>query len=347
MKRNMIKFMKPVLATAFLSLLTVSCTDLAIEESDSIIAEGATVFEGVADVDASITNLYNDNYGQLGDQGNFFALNEVSTDETLVPTRGTDWGDNGIWRTLHAHTWSPTHQYVLNTWNNLNQNVLRATQILDPLSAPNAEQEAQARFLRAFSMYFVLDLYGVAPFRQPTDDSDVNPSVLSASEAYDFIVNDLETALPNLPMAGPGPSEEGHSRANRAAGHFMLAKVILNSERYTGSQPNYQAVIDHVDAIAGEGYALQAGYFDIFKQDVPDSETIWYAKAGVGNRIWNGLHYNQNSPDNSGGGWNGFTTLAEFYDSFEGGGEDNSAGAGQEERRGWVPGASDADSQNL
>ena len=346
MKRNMIKFMKPVLATAFLSLLTVSCTDLAIEESDSIIAEGSTVFEGVADVDASITNLYNDTYGQLGDQGNFFALNEVSTDETLVPTRGTDWGDNGIWRTLHAHTWSPTHQYVLNTWNNLNQNVLRASQILDPLSAPNAEQESQARFLRAFSMYFVLDLYGVAPYRQPTDAPDVNPSVLSASEAYAFIVNDLETALPNLPMAGPGPTEEGHSRANRAAGHFMLAKVMLNAERYTGSQPNYQAVIDHVDAIAAEGYALQAGYFDIFKQDVPDSETIWYAKAGVGNRIWNGLHYNQNSPDNSGGGWNGFTTLAEFYDSFEGP-ESNAAGSGQEERRGWVPGASDADSQNL
>jgi len=111
--------MKPVLASAILSLLTVSCTDLAIEETDSIIAEGSTVFEGVADVDASITNLYNDTYGQLGDQGNFFALNEVSTDETLVPTRGTDWGDNGIWRTLHAHTWSPTHQFVLNNLEQL------------------------------------------------------------------------------------------------------------------------------------------------------------------------------------------------------------------------------------
>jgi len=121
---------------------------------------------------------------------------------------------------------------------------------------------------------------------------------------------------------------------------------MLNSERYTGSQPNYQAVVDHVDAIAAEGYALQAGYFDIFKQDVPDSETIWYAKAGVGNRIWNGLHYNQNSPDNSGGGWNGFTTLAEFYDSFEGP-ESNALDAGQEERRGWVPDAASANSENL
>lgn len=158
MKKRFNNYLKPIFTIAFLSIMTVSCTDLAIEETDSIIAEGSVVFEGVADVDASITNLYNDTYGQLGDQANFFALNEVSTDETLVPTRGTDWGDNGIWRTLHSHTWSPTHQFVLTVWNQLNQNVLRASQIIDPLSGPTAAQEADARFLRAFSMYFVLDL---------------------------------------------------------------------------------------------------------------------------------------------------------------------------------------------
>lgn len=335
--------MKSIIAIAFLSLLTVSCTDLEIEESDSIIAEGSTVFEGVADVEASITNLYNDTYGQLGDQANFFALNEVSTDETLVPTRGTDWGDNGIWRTLHSHTWSPTHQYILSVWNNLNQNVLRASQIIDPLSGPTAEQEAQARFLRAFSMYFVVDMWGVAPFRQPTDGPEVDPIVLSASEAYQFIVDDLNAAIPNLPVRGP--SEE-NNRASRAAGNFLLAKVVLNSERYTGSAPNYQTVIDAVDSITSDGYGLVQGYFDIFGQEI-DNETIWFANTGVGNRIWNGLHYNQNSPDNAGGGWNGFTTLAEFYDSFEGDPNSNNVGDGQEERRGWVPDNTNADEVNL
>ncbi len=343
MKRSLFTNLKPIMGIAFLSILTFSCTNLELEESDSIIADGSVVFEGVADVEASITNLYNDTYGQLGDQANFFALNEVSTDEQLVPTRGTDWGDNGIWRTLHAHTWSPTHAYVLNTWNNLNQNVLRASQIIDPLSDPTPEQAAQARFLRAFSMFFVVDLWGVAPFRNPTDGSDVDPTVLSAAEAYNLIIDDLNTALSDLPVRGP--SEE-NLRASRAAGNFLLAKVILNSERYTGSAPNYQAVIDAVDAIAADGYSLQAGYFDLFKQDV-DNETIWFASTGVGNRIWNGLHYNQNSPDNTGGGWNGFSTLAEFYDSFEGDPNSNNVGDGQEERRGWVPDAATADEQNV
>ncbi|MGB8703907.1 MAG: RagB/SusD family nutrient uptake outer membrane protein, partial [Gillisia sp.] len=36
-------------------------------------------------------------------------------------------------------------------------------------------------------------------------------------------------------------------------------------------------------------------------------------------------------------GWNGFSTLAEFYDLFEGDPEINEPGSGQEERRGFVP----------
>jgi len=54
------------------------------------------------------------------------------------------------------------------------------------------------------------------------------------------------------------------------------------------------------------------------------------------------MHYNIVTPDNGGGGWNGFSTLAEFYDLFEGDPNENYMGSGQEERRGWVPDASNA-----
>ncbi|NER14643.1 RagB/SusD family nutrient uptake outer membrane protein [Leptobacterium flavescens] len=346
MKRKLlIKIGFPVLLSG---LLVVSCTDLEIEATDSIITDQAQgIFNGVENVEASLNNLYNDIYGQLGDQANFFALNEVSTDETLVPTRGTDWGDNGIWRTLHAHTWSPTHQYILNTWNNLNQNVFRATEIIDDRSSPSAQEKAEAQFLRAFSMFFVMDMWGQAPFREADEGADVNPTVFSASEAYDFILQDLTEAIPNLPVTGPSADTD---RASRAAGNFLMAKLRLNAHRYKGTDTpdsaDLQAVIDAVDAIEADGFALQAGYFDLFTESV-DNETIWFARTSVGNRIWNGMHYNQVSPDNTGGGWNGFTTLAEFYDTFEGAPNSNYVGDGQEERRGWVPDATNADATNL
>mgnify|MGYP005857368303 FL=1 len=95
-------------------------------------------------------------------------------------------------------------------------------------------------------------------------------------------------------------------------------------------------VIENVDAIAADGFALQEGYFDLFTETV-DSETIYFTTSSTGNRIWNTLHYKQNAPGNDGGGWNGFTTLSEFYDLFEGDPNTNVPGSGQEERRGFVP----------
>ena len=81
-----------------------------------------------------------------------------------------------------------------------------------------------------------------------------------------------------------------------------------------------------------------------FFESSPDSETIWFITSGnTGNRIFNGLHYN--STGLGGGGWNGFSTLAEYYDLFEGDPNlnryESTLGSaqidGQEERRGGVP----------
>ena len=338
-------FTKRGLMTVLSALLIISCTDLEIEETDSIFEE-SDGFSGVP-AESSLTQLYNDIFGQLGNQEDFFALNEVSTDELLVPTRGTDWGDNGIWRTLHTHTWATTHDYILNTWNNLNQNVFRATEIIDTRSSPTPQEEAEARFLRAFSMFWVMDLYGQVPFREVEEGPEVSPRVLTRQEAYNFVLDDLTTALPNLPTTGPSAQTEF---ASQASANFLLAKLRLNAHIYNGTGTpdanDMTAVINAVDAIADDGFGLQSGYFEIFEESV-DNETIWWARTSVGNRIWNGLHYNQIAPGNDGGGWNGFSTLAEFYDLFEGDPNTNAVGSGQEERRGFVPDATNSNSSNL
>ncbi|SEL63360.1 Starch-binding associating with outer membrane [Aquimarina amphilecti] len=318
-------------------MLLVSCTDLEIEPTDSVIENLTGEFSGVGDVDAAVTNVYNALNGQIGNQADLYALNEVTSDELLVPTRGTDWGDNGLWRNLHEHTWSAIHPFVLNNWNNLNTNIFNTTEIIDPRSGADASQLAQAKFLRAFSMFWIMDMYGQVPFREPDEGPEIDPRVFTRAEALDFVVTDLNEAIPDLPVVGPSAST---NRASRAAGNYLLAKVLLNKHIYNGSgtpdAADMTAVVSAVDAITGDGFGLVAGYFDIFKEDV-DNETIWFAETGVGNRIWNGLHYNQNAPGNDGGGWNGWSTLAEFYDLFEGDPNTNVPGSGQEERRGFVP----------
>lgn len=317
-------------------VMIVSCTDLEISETDSRISDG---FTGVEDVAAALDNAYN-GINRIGDQANLFALAEVTTDAALIPTRGTDWGDNGIWRQLHQHNWTSEHQFILNTWNQWNETQLQGSQILDSRSNATPEQAGHASFIRALGMYIILDNFGQVPFRDTNAPSSEDPEVLTGADAVAFIRADLEAAINALPAEGPGT---GNSRANKAVARYLLAKLMLNKHVYEGTavdNADMQAVITLVDAITAEGYGLVGGYFDIFREAL-DNETIWWVPTGVGNRIYNGLHYNSTSL--GGGGWNGFSTLAEYYDLFEGDANSNrvdvngNALDGQEERRGGVP----------
>jgi hypothetical protein len=296
------------------------CTNL----EDKILDRPTQVAGGSS---ASLDGVYAQ-LNPLTDQANTYALQEHSTDEMMGPTRGTDWSDFGTWRRLHQHTWDPLHNQVVDTWDILNTGIFRANQVISTAGS-NAGVVAEAKFLRAFFMFQVVDLYGQVPFREASASFDAVPTVLSRTEATDFIIKDLTEALPSLGTSNPG-------RANADAANFLLAKVYLNRAVYTQNpqQPsgpfNFAAadmnkVIEHTNAIINSGrYALEpAGeYYDNFHWDnsTLSKELIFVIPHEAGtntngstrNRYFMTLHYNQQPS-----GWNGFTTLADFYNSYE------------------------------
>ena len=318
--KNILQF---VFATSLL-VVGVSCTSLDPSYDDSVLVETTEGTFGGINATTFLGSAYND-IGAMAEQTNTYALEEVSTDELVVLTRGADWGDNGIWRLLHTHNWSPGHGYVLSTWNERNAAVFRCNQIIAPESNATPSELAQAKLLRAFNMFYVMDLYGQVPFRGVNEGVDVNPTVFTRAEAFDFIVNDINEAMPGLP--------DGNSSniftVNKAFANFLLAKLYINKEVYTGSASasDYTKVVTAVDAITASGYALDPDYFGIFISDNfgSNSEIILALDRGTGNRVWNILHPNQ-------GGWNGFATLGEVYDSFESSdirlGQPNTSGIG-------------------
>ena len=335
-------------------ILIFSCTNLEIEATDSLISDG---FAGVANVQGEVANISNLIAADpLGGQDNLFALNEVSSDEYIVATRGTDWGDNGRWLAMHQHTWNAELSDVVNSWQELNKITISATRVINEKSENTAggdvtQLKAEARFYRAWSMHWILDMWRQVPVRDVDLPNSAIPEVLTGQDAIDFIVADLNAAIADLPEVTAGDAIALKSSPSKAAANHLLAKVYLNKHVYLGASADtadMQAVINAVDEIAADGYTLAASgdFFDIFRPS-NDVETIWWSPGNAGRKTWHTLHYNQNSPDNGGGGWNGFATLSEFYDSFEGDPNTNYVGDGQEERRGWVPDAVTANAQNL
>ncbi|ARK10502.1 RagB/SusD family nutrient uptake outer membrane protein [Fibrella sp. ES10-3-2-2] len=334
----------PLLAASALLVASAGCTNL----QDRVLDRPTTIETGGAS--ANLEQLLNGAYQQLNpltDQANTYAMEEHSSDEMMGPTRGTDWDDFGTWRRLHQHTWDATHNQIIGAWNQLNTGLFRTTEVAAAAAtANNTSVQAQARFLRAFFMFNIVDLYGQVPFREATDSFDTNPRVLSRTEATQFIIDDLTYAITNLPATkSPG-------RATRDAARFLMAKVYLNravfannpqtpAGPFTFAPADMNQVIANCDAIiAGGNYSLEpAGqYFDNFhwNNTTLSNELIFViqnergaATGSVQNRYRMTMHYNQGF----GGGWNGFTTLSDFYNSFE---------AADQRRGASIPGMTDS-----
>ena len=316
------------LLCAALLVGTGSCTNLEDKVLGATSADALNPGSPVAvDPAASLVGVYSA-LNSFTDQYGVYAMEEHSSDEQQGPTRGTDWGDFGTWRKLHQHTWDAAHQQVTDSWDRLNSGAFKATQTI-AFAGSNNQIKAEASFLRAFFTYYLVDLYGQVPVREVADDPEASPKVLTRAQATETIVTDLNFAIANLGAAArPGI-------ASKQAAQFLLAKVLLNKAVYTAdpSKPagpftfapaDMSQVATLVNAITTSGkYALTAKgqYFDnfhwenitrskelIFTIDNPDGNQA----RSVRNRYFMTSHYNMGVS-----GWNGFTTLSDFYNSFD------------------------------
>lgn len=281
--------------------------------------QGQDFLTGSADIDALLQSSYEGLRNPFQDQSRFWAASEHTTDEVIGPTRGGDWDDNGVWRVLHDHTWDADHSFLGDTFNELLQVVFSTTNILT--FNPSAQQEAEALMLRAFVMFAVADGWGQVPFREPGENLLNPPTVLSGADAVDKVIADVESILDNLP---DGPTY--HS--NKDAGKVLLMKAYLNKGAFANRQsPTFDAgdmneVIRLADEIIQSGeYEISDNVYDNFapNNDVISTENIFtnenrggVSSGNIRSRWFCTLHYNQNPS-----GWNGFTTIADFYDKFD------------------------------
>ncbi|RYY57757.1 MAG: RagB/SusD family nutrient uptake outer membrane protein [Chitinophagaceae bacterium] len=314
---------RKALLVAALPLAFVSCTKLDEEFKGSLAPD--QVGGGAIDVAALLRGTYNSMQTNFQDQSFIYALTEMSTDELIGPTRGPDWDDNGVWRVIHEHKWDAENTRIRDTYNNLLGTVYSATNLLQ--FSPSAQQAAEARLLRAISNFYILDLYDQTPYRDPGESTLEAARVRKGAEAWQFIVDELNEILPNLPDGPKGT-------ANKNAARVLLMKMYLNKGVWASTEqrnaPTFDAadmnqVIALADVIINSNlYSFTPNFFDNFSPNnsTLGTENIFTRVNDVGvsgstgatvRAFWHaGLHYNMNPS-----GWNGFSTLTDLYNRFE------------------------------
>ena len=300
-------------------IFTAGCTKLDNQLNGSLPDIGGSSGGGPAVVAPLLKATYVAFRNPYQDQARLWCLQEHTSDEACGPTRGGDWDDNGIWRVLHQHKWDADHGFIRDTYSELGKIIFNATDILR--LSPSAQQEAEARFLRAFATLSMLDGWDQCPYREPGGNPLDNPLVRKGIAALDWIIAEVNAAMAGLPN---GPANV----ANKNAAKVLLMKCYINKAVYTNrTTPTFAAadmnqVILLADQIITSGtYSLSANYFDNFAptndaispEDIFTFLNIGGSESGnVRSRWFSTLHYNQNPS-----GWNGFTTLSDFYSKFE------------------------------
>jgi hypothetical protein len=133
---------------------------------------------------------------------------------------------------------------------------------------------AEARYVRAFMYWTLMDLFGNPGFvdeNLPLGAAN-RPQQISRANLYTFIRNEL-TAI-DADLAAARTNEYG--RADKAAAWALLARMALNAEVYTGTA-QYAEAATQARKVIDAGYTLLPNYAHNFLADnnVNNTEAIW------------------------------------------------------------------------
>jgi len=324
-------------SACFLTLF--SCTDINENiydkyQPDSFYGtpEGADI--ALASVYAEIPGDFVRNnvpgVGYAGADNGWYDLNCMSSDEQVIPHRNTgDWQQD--FARLHKHEWLPTDFIVNNTWNWLYKSIFNANLAIQLLEKSDAEASkiAEAKVLRAFFYYLLIDDFGNVPFYTDNNITVDKIPQSSRKEVYDFIVKEITENVDLLSVTKGG---NYYGRFNRWAGYTLLAKVYLNAEVYTG-EAKWNECLAACNKVTEGGYTLHSGaenaasplgnkYYELFGDVLPDDETILpiYATLDVVSRniYANRSLYGPHGKSLFGyDGWNGTIVPKEFFLKYD------------------------------
>jgi hypothetical protein len=321
-----------VFALAMLVVPFNSCTDLDAEVFTDLTPENFPTNE--VDVIASFASCYTNLYS-FQNHGGYMSSIEVASDEAMIPQKGSDWFDGGVWLRQHAHTYNATEGHLNGAWQFLYRGALQCNSVISLINGPAGQSAitdaqraafvAELRSLRAYFYFLLIDAFGDVPLVTGDEETiDPQPARTPRAEVYNFIVSELEDASSSLSRE---TGQATYGRFNYYAAQALLSRVYLNAEVHTGTA-NWTAAAAAAQNVMDGAYALENDYHANFASDndrgfAGTSENILVIPydpiiAPGFNLLQMTLHYNsletfglQETP------WNGYTTLQEFYESYD------------------------------
>jgi hypothetical protein len=258
-----------------------------------------------------------------------FNLNELTTDHAVV-----GWGDPGL-PDLHGMYWSSSNDFTEAMYNRLAQEVSfcnsfisNAANLSDPVVS---KYIAEARFLRAFAYYNLIDLYGKVPLT--TSITTDLPQQSTRTELFNFVESELLDVKDQLMSSGANE----YGRVDQVAAWALLSKLYLNAEVWTGT-PRFTDCVSYSNDVINSSYMINTNdangngtaYDELFLADNDtngaQNEFIFTANFdGLNSQTYGGTTFlvhaaiGGSMPANEfgvNGGWGGLRTTKSLVNKF-------------------------------
>jgi hypothetical protein len=285
MKKNIFKI---IIATGIAGASLVACTKkLDLTPTNDITSE--TVYSTTKGYQEAFAKVYG-SFALTGNQGPagngdiqgidegfsdflrlYFNAQELSTDEAVV-----SWGDAGL-QDFHNMNWSASNPFLTGLYYRCYYQITLCNDFIrqssdDKLSSRGITgtsadtirtYRTEARFLRAFQYWVVMDLFGTGPF---VTENDILGASLPKQAKRTDLFNYVESELKAIDAGLPAPRTNQYGRADKAADWALLARIYLNAEVYTGS-PRYTDAITYSKKVIDAGYSLIPDYRQLMLAD--------------------------------------------------------------------------------
>jgi len=201
----------------------------------------------------------------------FWKAQELSTDEAVVA-----WGDPGI-QDFHNMNWTSDNPMLKGLYYRSFYQITLTNEFIRQstdaklsergltAAADDIRQYArEARFLRAYQYWVLMDLFANPPFVDESNPiaGSTLPNRIQRADLFTYIENELKAIEPNM----PAPRTNEYGRADKAAVWALLARLYLNAQVYTGTA-RYTDAITYSQKVIDAGYSLVSNYAWLMRAD--------------------------------------------------------------------------------
>jgi hypothetical protein len=205
----------------------------------------------------------------------WWSIQELSTDAGKVA-----WVDDPWTREINFNTWgtmendalAAIYERTIITVTIVNEFLRQTTDdklssrgVGDALRTTIQRYRAEAKYIRAYCYWMMMDAFGNPPFTTDADPlSDAKPGQIKRADLFDWIENELKALTTSNDMPAIGTAT--YPQVDKGAVWGLLARIYLNAKVYRGTERWADAKTAAANVIGGP-YALAPVYAELFMAD--------------------------------------------------------------------------------